>query len=188
MAQDLRDLLKALQENKSVEMSKGHEERFIEKLDRQRSSGSTRKQFNFLQIAASIIVVIGLSFGAYKFYQTPEDNSNPQNNSSHTMKTLGDLSPNLKKVEDYYLASINLELSKIEVTPKNKELFDGYVDRLQELNAEYQNLTIELNENGPLEETIDALIDNLKLRLSLLSRLKEQLVEFNESTFVEENI
>ena len=104
------------------------------------------------------------------------------------MKTLCDLSPNLKKVEDYYLASINLELSKIEVTPRNKELFDGYVDRLQELNTEYQNLTIELNENGPLEETIDALIDNLKLRLSLLSRLKEQLIEFNESIFVEENI
>ena len=28
----------------------------------------------------------------------------------------------LKRVEDYYLASINLELSKVKLTPENKEL------------------------------------------------------------------
>lgn len=188
MAQDLRDILRTNQTNNSIKMSKGHEERFLQKLDGQHTLNQTKKPLSFIYIAASIIVLLGLSYGAFKLYNTSWNVDIPQNSTSNTMKTLGDLSPNLKKVEDYYLASINLGLSKIEVTPKNKELFDGYVDQLQELNEEYHKLTLELNENGPSDETIDALITNLKLRLSLLNRLKDQLSEFSDGGLLEENI
>jgi len=94
-------------------------------------------------------------------------------------KTLGDVSPDLKKVEDYYLANINLELSKVKLTPENKEMFDGYVQRLEDLKNEYNTLSIELTKNGPNEQTINALISNLKFRLNLLHRLKEQLKTLN---------
>ena len=98
------------------------------------------------------------------------------------------MSPQLKKVEDYYLANINLELSKMEVTPENKELFDGYLSRLQELNDEYDVLTKELEESGPTEHIINASIDNLKLRLNLMYRLKEKLNEINnENNSLEQN-
>ncbi len=96
------------------------------------------------------------------------------------------MSPDLKKVEDYYLASINLELSKVQLTPENKELFDGYVERLKELNDEYDTLILELNDNGLNEDTLDALIDNLKFRLNLVMRLKEKLQEFNNDVFNQE--
>ena len=86
------------------------------------------------------------------------------------------------------MASINLELSKVQLTPENKELFDGYVQRLKELNDEYDKLTLELNDNGPNEETLDALIDNLKFRLNLVMRLKEKLQEFNDDSFGQESI
>mgnify|MGYP000968125522 CR=1 FL=1 len=62
---------------------------------------------------------------------------------------------------------------------ENKELFDSYIVRLEELNNEYKRLSIELTESGPNELTVSALIDNLKLRLNLLYRLKEQLNELN---------
>ena len=188
MAQDLRDLLKVEKIDKSVAMSKGHEDRFLKKLERKLPLQKPKNVFNFLSIAASIVIFIGFSFGIFKYYQSPDKTTEPKTVANTNIKTLGDLSPNLKKVEDYYLASINLELSKIQITPQNKELFDGYVDRLQELNEEYDRLTIELNNNGPMEETIDALIDNLKFRLSLLNRLKVKLAEFHQSTFSEENI
>ena len=97
------------------------------------------------------------------------------------MKSLGDISPDFKKVEDYYLANINIELSKVKQTPENKELFDGYVMRLAELNQEYKRLSVELTDHGPNELTVSALIDNLKLRLNLLYRLKEQLNDLNTS-------
>jgi hypothetical protein len=94
---------------------------------------------------------------------------------------LGDVSPGLKKVEDYYLASINLELSKIEYTPETKDLFDGYVVQLEELDKEYKRLSVELTQSGPSELTVNALIDNLKFRLNLLYRLRAQLKELNTS-------
>ena len=59
---------------------------------------------------------------------------------------------------------------------------------LKELNEEYDKLTEELNDNGPNEGTLDALIDNLKFRLNLVLRLKEKLQEFNDDTFAEESI
>jgi hypothetical protein len=139
-----------------------------------------------LQIAASIVLLIGLGFGASKFFGNTTvipieivETKNPSNDDQ--LKSLGDISPDFKKVEDYYLANINLELSKVKQTPENKELFDGYVVRLAELNQEYKRLSVELTEHGPNELTVSALIDNLKLRLNLLYRLKEQLNDLNTS-------
>ena len=91
------------------------------------------------------------------------------------------MSPGLKKVEDYYLASINLELSKVKYTDGNKDVFDGYIEQLNILNKEYKTLSVELTENGPSELTVNALIDNLKYRLNLLYRLREQLNVLNAS-------
>lgn len=188
MAQDLRHLFENDAKDSQLKMSEGHETRFLEKLENTLpvKERSIKKRFSSLQIAASIVVVIGLAFGVYKFSQQSKSIENRVvNNQNKTnenqLKSLGDISPDLKNVEDYYLANINLELSKIKQTPENKELFEGYVIRLAELNQEYKRLSIELTENGPNELTVSALIDNLKLRLNLLYRLKEQLHDLNAS-------
>jgi hypothetical protein len=184
MAQDLRNLFNEDPKDQHVKMSEGHEARFLQKLDNALPKGNKSSQFSFLNIAASVIVLLGLSYGAFQLFQGP--NIEPETHQVvSNLKTLGDVSPDLKKVEDFYLASINLELSKVELTPDTKELFDGYVARLKELNEEYDRLTIELNENGPNEETLNALIDNLKFRLNLVMRLKEKLQEFNDDAFKE---
>ena len=189
MAQDLRELLEEDQKIEHVTMSNGHEARFLEKLDEALPEQKQFKRYSIFKIAASVIVLLGLSYGAFQFFEGPQGSSiEPQIVESSDIKSLGDVSPDLKKVEDYYLASINFELSKIELTPENKELFDGYVLRLKELNDEYEVLTTELTTNGPNGETLDALIDNLKLRLNLVMRLKEKLKEFNDATFEQEHI
>ena len=187
MAQDLRNLFEKEQEQSQLKMSDGHEARFLKKLDEALPvETSIKKRFSMLQIAASIVVLIGLAFAAYKFFEQPatvknEVVQNDDTSKDEQLKSLGDISPDLKKVEDYYLANISLELSKVKQTPENKELFDGYVVRLAELNQEYKRLSVELTENGPNELTVSALIDNLKLRLNLLYRLKEQLHDLNTS-------
>jgi hypothetical protein len=158
----------------------------LDKLDEALPVGPKQKSsIGFIRIAASIVILIGLSFGAYKFFVTPP--IEPQQQEVATkMKSLGDISPDLKKVEDYYLANINLELSKVKLTLENKELFDGYVVKLEELNKEYNRLSVELTKHGPNELTVSALIDNLKLRLNLLYRLKEQLQDLNDSDLDQE--
>ncbi|WP_298498412.1 hypothetical protein [uncultured Algibacter sp.] len=180
MAQDLRELFK----NDKIlgeRMPKNHETRFLDKLNTALPETKTYK-FSWMQIAASVVVLLGLSFGVFKCFQ-PAIGDTPEivANKTADTKTLGDISPGLKKVEDYYLASINLELSKVKYTPETKELFDGYLIQLNALDKEYQKLSLELTESGPSELTVNALIDNLKLRLNLLYRLRSQLQEFNTS-------
>ena len=51
------------------------------------------------------------------------------------------------------------------------------MQRLAELDKEYTSLNIELNNVGPSETTVTALIDNLKMRLDLLFKLKNKLKE-----------
>jgi len=182
MGQDIRDLLIQDSIVEDGKMPKGHESRFMEKLESELPKKHPQYRFSFLNIAASIVLLFGLTFGGYKLISSNGTEVILENKpESVVSKTLKDVSPQLKKVEDYYLASINFELSKMKVTPESKELFDGYLSRLEELNNEYINLTNELIELGPNEQTVNALIDNLKFRLNLLYRLKDKLNEFNNS-------
>ena len=182
MAQDIRELFK---DDKITDekMPNNHQKRFLEKLDKALpEQQSNTSKFGYFQIAASIVVLLGLSFGAFKYFQ-PSVEIEPMVATTKPVetKTLGDISPGLKKVEDYYLASINLELSKVKYTPETKDVFDGYLLQLDELDKEYTRLSLELNESGPNELTVNALIDNLKLRLNLMYRLRSQLKELNTS-------
>jgi len=185
MAKDIRDLFNDDKKQSNNQMSKGHEARFMDKLHLELPEQKQSK-WTVLNIAASVLLVIGLAFGSYTVFKnntiTPQVvNTKPLKETTNTAKTmtLGDISPDLKKVEEYYVANINLELSKLKLTPDNKELFDGYVLKLEELNAEYKNLSNELTLNGPDEHTVNALIKNLKLRLNLMLRLKNQLSQLN---------
>jgi len=179
MAQDIRELLKNSQLSKE-QMPQGHQLRFADKLE-QALPQPAKKRINWLQIAASLVILLGLSFGAYKYFTPtsiePESTVVETSGEESSGKSLGDISPELTKVEDYYLATINVELSKIKPTPETRELFDGYLARLNELNNEYERLTKELTSSGPSEFMINALIDNLKLRLNLLYKMRSHLQE-----------
>ncbi len=190
MARDIRELFKddkMTHEN----MPKNHQERFLEKLDKVMPIVSKSK-FNWMRIAASVVLFIGLGSAVFKFFQPrvdkPADLEVVTTKGTVETKTLGDISPGLKKVEDYYLASINLELSKMKYTPETKDLFDGYLLQLDELDKEYKRLSSELTESGPSELTVNALIDNLKFRLNLLYRLRDQLKALSTSDNVTEEV
>lgn len=188
MARDIRELLKD-DKISHEKMPKNHQDRFLNKLDEALPEEPVKNTFNWFSIAASVVVLLGLSFGAYNYFQ-PEIEVEPTVATTNTVetKTLGDVSPGLKKVEDYYLASINLELSKMKPTPETKELFDGYLLQLKELDSEYNSLSLELTESGPTELTVNALIDNLKFRLNLLYRLRSQLKQLNTSETISEDV
>ena len=179
MAQDLRKMFENEPKLQSEKMPKGHETRFLQKLDEELPVQPKQSRFTFLNIAASVVLLIGLGYAGFKFLIP----NNVETTSEQVVENKGieSISPQLKKVEDYYLANINSELAKLEYSPESKELYDGYVRRLDELSKEYDKLTAELLENGPNERTVTALIDNLKLRLDLLYRLKEKLNELNNS-------
>src|SRR6056297_717527 len=190
MARDLRELFEKEREEKRFKMKEGHEERFFSKLDRELPKNPPKKKvFSlWMQIAASVVVAVGLSFYYFNSNEGPVDSDEKvtvvdRDNPNIGVQgiSLGDLSPDLKKIETYYTTNINLQLSELADDPGNKELVDSYMDRLAELNKEYQRLNEELNELGPNDQTISALINNLQLRLQLLQKLKTKLNQLKSS-------
>ncbi len=181
MAQDLREIFK---KNKKEEfrLKNGHEARFMELLDKKLPQ-TKRSSFFWLKIAASVLVVV--SIGAFLLNMNSDDSIETiivdKGSVEENEISLGDLSPDLKKVENYYVANINIELSQLEVSVENKAMVDSFMDSLAELNEEYKKLNTELNEIGPNDQTISALIKNLQLRLQLLQKLKSELNELKSS-------
>lgn len=184
MAQDIREIFGNEEEEGRPKLKAGHEQRFLKRLEAELPQ-QRKKKFPYLKIAASVMFLLG--FGSYFFWQ--ENSSVPEEivveKQTEVIQveklSLGDLSPDLKKVENYYMASINLEISGLEVSDKNKELIDSFMGELSELNYEYGRLSKELNEIGPNDQTITAMVKNLQLRLQLLHRLKEKLNQLKSS-------
>ena len=171
---------------KEFAMPDGHEARFEARLT-EAFEGKRRKSYFWIGIAASIAVLLGLVF--WMVPRSPALPSGEETLAEETRDTvttpaglsLGDLSPDLRKLEEYYTASINLELASLDISDENREVANEFISRLSELNLEYEQLNKELNEIGPNEETITAMIKNLQYRLQLLMNLKEKLKDLKSS-------
>ena len=185
MGQDLRDLFKE-ERSKKHSLKTGHEERFMGRLEEAFHPQKRSSTFFFMKIAASIVVLISIGFFVYQGSTgdeiLPTTVAQKDSNAAESQGiSLGDLSPDLKRVEEYYVATINMELSNLELSSDNKIIVDDFMDRLAELNKEYKVLNTELNTIGPNDQTINALIQNLQLRLQLLLKLKEKLNQLKSS-------
>lgn len=173
MRQDIKKLLEQDAKMTTQRLFEGHQKRFESKLDKEFSK--PKNQFSFLKIAASIILIMSLSFIGYKYYDVNKNVIVKEKETPKKIKSMADISPDLKKVEDYYLTSINYQISKIKITDSNKELLEVYFTELAVLQKEYDQLNAQLSEDGTSEETIDKLIENLQMRVLLLKRLKSKL-------------
>ena len=174
MQQDIRDLLKGYKEE-NVELSANHSNKFEALLQsKMHQQKPKKKNYKWLSVAASVVLLISL---AIKFYPTENSTNIEDTEISSAQKeiSLGSISPEFQTIESYYINSIDLEISQLDLTEENKEIVDGYLFKIAELTKEYKSLTLELNTNGVNDSIIDALISNLQLRLQLLKRLQKQL-------------
>ncbi len=185
MSQDLRKLFKLENASEDLKMKKDHTKRFKDKLNKAIPVQKNPYTHSW-KIAASFLILI--SVGLFTYNQTNKednieativDSENPVNEDDKI--SLGNLSPDLKKIEDYYQVNINLELSQLDISNDNKVLVDSYMYRLSELHTEYQKLNEELNTIGPNDQLISALINNLQLRLQLLQKLRTKLNELKST-------
>jgi len=190
MGQDIKDLLKTEQLHIQNELTDGHEARFLERLDKalpETEKQPKKRSFSIYKIAAAIVLIMSLSGLVYlQLRKGPEilDETvvkSDKEASDEKLVSLGDISPDLKKIEDYYVANINYELTQVEVSEVGKQLFASYMEKLSLLNEEQKVLQRELKDIGPNEQTINAMIDNLQFRLKLLYQLKEKLNELKKS-------
>ncbi|MEE2771102.1 MAG: hypothetical protein VX712_02710 [Bacteroidota bacterium] len=192
MGQDIREMFRNEEQDNRSALPKGHQKRFLEKLNQEMPSEERSLGWNQLLKVAAVIVVI-LAAGLFFISRTSSEEAGNQIVDTETQPVkaseeknesdyrLSDVSPEFKKVEDYYLASLNIQLAKIDLTPENKELVDSFMSKLETLDQEYVALNTEIEQSGINEETIEAMIANLQLRLDLLKKLKTKLNELKQS-------
>ncbi len=189
MAQDIRELLKQDKQIPSEKLRQGHQERFMSRLEKELPKKTKSFNYNWLKIAASVVVILSVSMLAFNRLGSNDpiedglvdvDNTGVKNATvvmGKQSSTLAEISPEYQEVENSILTSIKFQLSNITVDDTNRELVESFMVRLDNLDKEYQRLNNELMEVGPNVQSVEAMMENLKIRLSLLSRLKDKLKE-----------
>ncbi|WP_108866288.1 hypothetical protein [Aquimarina aquimarini] len=189
MAQDIRELLKKDKHIPSERIQEGHEQRFLSRLEKELPKKTKKFPYHWLNIAASIVVIFSVSLLTYNQLNVNNaegtevvnlDNESVKNSSIILTKQtspLAEISPEYEEVENSILTSIKFQLSQITIDDSNRELVESFMTRLNNLDKEYQQLNKELIEVGPNVQSVEAMMENLTIRLSLLNRLKDKLKE-----------
>jgi hypothetical protein len=168
MGQNLKN---KFEEERSINYTRkaDHEDLFIEKLYEELP---IKKRFAFYQfrIAASIVILLGIGSAFYMLFNAPINNE-----KEITAFTLKNISPDLERIENFYVSNINNTLLEIQNTNNNLAFVARYMNRFTLLKKEYTSLIKEMNDEGPNTQSISSLINNLKLQLELLQELKEQI-------------
>lgn len=168
MKVDIKEKLK--QENMLRELSNDHRSVFETKLKKELHGKSTSPT-HYLLIAASVVILFGMGY----VFTLNQDQPVDRIQAPSAKITLEEFSPELKKIENYYLTAINLELANIEVTDGNKLVLQEYFRKMNTLTNEYKLQSEQLQINKIDEELINNLIDNLQMRLQLMIELKNEL-------------
>ncbi len=191
MAKDIRDIMKQ-SASQAPKLPEGHQARFQARLQANFSENQTLKTIQpmqfWMKIAAVAILFVAVSVFGYLQLSNKGlgdsivDAAGAELQSNEKLVRLADISPDLERVEQYYTSGIKVALASLTITKDNKDVIDGYMQQLQVLDLEYESLNIELTQVGPSEEIITALVDNLKMRLELLMKLKTKLKELKNNT------
>lgn len=192
MGQDLRELLQNDRGLPVNRLSQNHEDTFFSKLEKElpvtTKKISTIPYRKWLGIASGFIVIfcVGLSYFistgnevGSDFMPSLGDVQNAKVILPKETSSLAAISPEYEKAEQYFLKNIKVGLSKITIDNRNQELVQSFMRRLKQLNDEYKRLNIELMELGPNPQSIQAMMENLTLRVSLLNRLNSKLRELD---------
>ena len=179
MLKDIRNIIKE-ESTESLKLSVNHREKFEARLNQMNKP--KRNYYYFLKIAATLILLVSLGYFFLPSSSTEEITPEAK------VVDIGNVSPEMKQIENYYLTAINYEMSNIEPSPENKAVLDTYLKKIAELTDAYKQLSIDLTEKDINEQTVNALITNLQMRLQLLLDLKDTLNEIKKlKIFDDEN-
>lgn len=136
-----------------------HEERFVSKL---RTKKTNWKHFVSIGIAASIVVMLGLSI----FNTIPKKTEELQFASKET-----------KQTDSIFTILIEKELEKIKEkkSPENEKIIADALKQMRTLDNDYDKIIKELETNGESKQIIYAMISNLQTRISFLQSVLQHI-------------
>lgn len=158
------------------EPSKGHMERFNRKLELRFGTVTIKRSIvPYLLKAAVVTLLVTLSsLWAWDHFIRPDRNR----------MTLGQVSPQYKEVENYYVHQVNLmegELVNIDLksNPEQKEML---LTELKSMDSVYVQLQKELKANPNDERIINAMIEHYQTKVEIMSYIVNQLKEIRNET------
>lgn len=155
------------EEFNDIELPEGHEQRFLNKLEKQKKV----KPFKYWYSIAAGMALIGiLTFFAKE--QLPVSIENGTEAIS-----LGDVSEKYLEVEEFYKAGVNQKIEEIDklkckINDEQKSMIDT---ELMQLKTSYKMLQAELKLNRNDERIINAMITNYQNRIRFLEQVIYQI-------------
>ena len=139
----------------------GHQERFLNRLE-----GKKKKRFP-LKIAGPVAAAIALFIGLIFTFNPTAGNT----------AALNKMSPQAKEAQVYFSSIIEKELTKVEKenSPETKKIVQDALNHMQQLEADYDKLILELQEKGENKKILHAMITNLQVRIAFLEKVLAQI-------------
>lgn len=151
------------------EPSNGHFERFNRKLEMRFQAKVVKRSIGpYLMRAAVVTLLVTLSsLWTWDHFIRP----------GSSRMTLGDVSPQYKEVENYYIHQVNLmesEIGTVEITnsPEQKEML---MKEMKTMDSTYVSLQKELKANPNDERIINAMIEHYQTKVEVMSYIVNQL-------------
>jgi hypothetical protein len=149
------------------EPSEGHLDRFSVKLEiRHQKMASRRSIVPYLLRAAAVTLLITLSsLWTWDHFIRP----------GSSRMTLGQVSPQYKEVENYYLHQVSLmegEIVNMDHNPQQKAML---MKEMKSMDSTYVSLQKELKANPNDERIINAMIEHYQTKLEVMTYIVNQL-------------
>jgi len=158
------------------EPSKGHFERFQMKLERRFQTGGIKRSIvPYLLKAAVVTLLVTLSSLWTWDHFIRHDRGR---------MALGDVSPQYKEVENYYIHQVNLvesEITTIDISGNTKQR-EMLKKEMGSMDSVYIQLQKELKANPNDERIINAMIEHYQTKLEVMSFIVNQLKEIRNET------
>lgn len=150
---------------------KGHEDRFLQKLKRNRKRVEKPVfKIRFYWGAAALLAIVSFVAGSQFFSLNQKSNSE------------------LDKAAVYFTQNINKQLAQIDREENflYSEIIDDSKNQLKRLEEEYVKLMDELNSNSVHPLLIQAMIENLQHQSMVLNELEEKLETLKKTNYEKE--
>ena len=169
MKRDIRDLFKG-EDLINKKLPDNHRVEFLKKLKQPLNTKINR--FFFLKIAAAIL--IALSVGYHTFYNQQDDE-------------VLTIVAQIEAIEGEYLVDIETEWKKFIAITNDEVLVTRFKKKLNELDKDYKEITVEFKNGTNNILVIEMLIDNLQTRLQILKDIQKHINVINKESEQYEN-
>ena len=154
----------------------GHEDRFMQKLDRQ--PGRSIRFRHIIQVAASVAIILASAMILV------------QQNKSGDKTAQAEIPEALYEADLYYTSQVNARYDQIrEFNFDNTAEKTVLLDELKELDAYQRQLMIDLETNPDDDRVVNALIRHYQIKLEVMDQIIMQLNQIKtETTENHENV